>query len=369
MKFCIKARSWTIFDFHRSLYLICAYLDQTGHTVLLISRPAPHMKAIEPPDFKYFKKIYNLKNIIVTNCPPIDCENYTYLNVDRDAEYCHLPWKNIIFVGSVSKGGPIGSHPRVDKYLCLPIFGMLSLNKNREFEKLSFFPHPVHIENKKNYIRRPAMERKFRLNALMAPSTYIGRVEYYRRLRKLLDKNENFYDWPKHPDLNIDRLPSNAILISDESKYRVPENSYFEFLNDNLFTFDVRGTAPADHRVIEATKVGSVPILMEESLVAFYPPLEDGVNCLAYNDQTFEDVIQNAINMPVSEVEMLSKAAYHYYKTYCEPDAYVKRLVNIVQGTPRREPNWSDRIHHQITQIKNKLKSIYRITKNTFGRE
>jgi hypothetical protein len=84
---------------------------------------------------------------------------------------------------------------------------------------------------------------------------------------------------------------------------------------------------PMSHNVIEAMAVGSVPITQYSEM--FFPPLEDGKNCLTFNNETeLLTAIIKAMAMSETEIAAMSQAAIDYYENYLAPTASIQRLLN-----------------------------------------
>lgn len=84
---------------------------------------------------------------------------------------------------------------------------------------------------------------------------------------------------------------------------------------------------PMSHNVIEALAVGCVPITQYPEM--FFPPLEDGKNCLSFSNETeLKTAIIKATTMNESTLAAMSLAATEYYETYLAPTASIRRLLN-----------------------------------------
>jgi hypothetical protein len=80
------------------------------------------------------------------------------------------------------------------------------------------------------------------------------------------------------------------------------------------------------HNLIEALSVGTIPITEYPELM--YPPLEDGVNCIAFRGAAgLRDAVDRALAMSAADAQRLSKGAAAYYDQYLKPDAAIRRLL------------------------------------------
>lgn len=83
---------------------------------------------------------------------------------------------------------------------------------------------------------------------------------------------------------------------------------------------------PMSHNLIEAMAVGSVPITQYPEM--FFPPLEDGKNCLTFNNETeLQIAITKAMAMSEPTLAAMARAATDYYDNYLAPTASIKRLL------------------------------------------
>jgi hypothetical protein len=84
---------------------------------------------------------------------------------------------------------------------------------------------------------------------------------------------------------------------------------------------------PLSHNVIEALATGAIPILQYATYLS--PPLEDGINCLAFHDTTsLRDVIDRALKMPQEEIQQLRAGVRAYHDEFLTPGRFTKRLLN-----------------------------------------
>lgn len=88
---------------------------------------------------------------------------------------------------------------------------------------------------------------------------------------------------------------------------------------------------PMSHNIIEAMAVGSIPITQYPEM--FFPPLEDGKNCLTFSNETeLQRAIINAMDMSEPAIRTMAQAATDYYDNYLAPTASIQRLVNHQQN-------------------------------------
>lgn len=83
---------------------------------------------------------------------------------------------------------------------------------------------------------------------------------------------------------------------------------------------------PMSHNLIEALAVGSIPITQYPEM--FFPPLENGKNCLVFNNENeLLDVTHKAISMSATEIAAMSQAATDYYDSYLAPKVCIQQLL------------------------------------------
>lgn len=118
-----------------------------------------------------------------------------------------------------------------------------------------------------------------------------------------------------------------GLVISELSRYRIPLNEWLPTLATARFYLAGPGYRyPMSHNIIEAMAVGTVPITEYPEL--FCPPLQDGVNCLAFSgEKGLTDCLQRAKELTAEEWQSLSDGAGCYYDAYLAPEAVIQRLL------------------------------------------
>lgn len=82
---------------------------------------------------------------------------------------------------------------------------------------------------------------------------------------------------------------------------------------------------PMSHNIVEAMAVGTIPITNYPEWMD--PPLQDGINCLAFED--LDDLfvaLDRAIEMSPPEIETMRRHVLDYYETYLRSDRFVRRV-------------------------------------------
>lgn len=119
----------------------------------------------------------------------------------------------------------------------------------------------------------------------------------------------------------------DGIFLVNTQHCKIPEDQWLSMMASSRFYLACPGVRyPMSHNSVEALAVGSVPIIQYPEL--FFPPLEDGKNCLVYtNENDLLVVVQNALDMEEDTRNILSKGAIAYYDQYLSPVSTVTRLL------------------------------------------
>ena len=117
------------------------------------------------------------------------------------------------------------------------------------------------------------------------------------------------------------------IVVCEASSCYIPQATFLQTLSRCAFFVAAPGDAvPMCHNAVEAMSVGAVPILNYPE--QFHPPLEHGVDCLAF--ATAEDLascVRAALSMKAEKLEALRRGASAYYERYLRPEAVVESIL------------------------------------------
>ena len=118
----------------------------------------------------------------------------------------------------------------------------------------------------------------------------------------------------------------NEITLDTTVKHLLKARKYCEFLRKSDFFLALPGySMPHSHNCIEAMACGTIPVLNYAEY--FYPPLEDGVNCIIFNDD--KNLIENitrVLNMNEKKIELMHKNVEVYYENYLSPEVVMYKL-------------------------------------------
>jgi len=133
------------------------------------------------------------------------------------------------------------------------------------------------------------------------------------------------------------------------SEAKTPMEDWLSFLSKGNFYLCLPGGAmPLSHNAFESMAVGTIPILQYKDL--FYPPLEHLKNCLAYDsNETFDQVIELALNMNEEDILRMKAAVIAYYESYLSTRQVIRRIKEFVDS---EEENMMIAIPYLNTKLK-----------------
>jgi hypothetical protein len=112
---------------------------------------------------------------------------------------------------------------------------------------------------------------------------------------------------------------TKCILVSLTHKRSFSEWLFTLSLSDAYLCLPGRAIVTC-HNVYEAMSVGTIPILQYQSW--FNPPLEDGVNCFSFtNDSDIADTIRRVLNTPDDVIKKMRFNVTNYYENYLSEES------------------------------------------------
>ncbi len=110
------------------------------------------------------------------------------------------------------------------------------------------------------------------------------------------------------------------------------QDHYFKALRECDFVLSPPGWCmPLSHNLIESMFCGAIPITNGSLFMA--EPLSDRGTCLEFEDaEGLVAVIEHALAMDASQVELMRRAVLEYYDRFLEPKATVQELVGKESG-------------------------------------
>ena len=122
-------------------------------------------------------------------------------------------------------------------------------------------------------------------------------------------------------------FPNPRLVIVRTENHPIAEEAWLKVLSQSDFFLACPGAhMPMCHNVIEAMRVGTIPLLQYPEY--FHPPLEPDVHCLVYRDkETLVQQVRSALQMPLVKIYEMKKNVTDYYEQYLHPPAWVDRLL------------------------------------------
>lgn len=120
----------------------------------------------------------------------------------------------------------------------------------------------------------------------------------------------------------------HPFVLCETQHCKIPQERWLESLSKADFFLACPGVGmPLCHNVIEALAAGCIPILQYAAYLP--PPLEHGVNCLAFPDAAgLRNAISSALGMRPEEIQNLRAKVREYHDTFLAPGRFTKRLLN-----------------------------------------
>ncbi|WP_193855455.1 exostosin family protein, partial [cf. Phormidesmis sp. LEGE 11477] len=161
----------------------------------------------------------------------------------------------------------------------------------------------------------PQVDRKYKLNFIgnRNPSE---RTKINKLVKASLEENEQFkealvwIEYGNEPDKPRGVTPQDFIYYLEESD----------------FTLCPPGYSQVTHRVMEALIKGSIPILCENDLPLYDVELEDGVNCIAVRENSWDVAIETALRLEFEKVKKIRENILAMKNTFLSEKAFSTRL-------------------------------------------
>lgn len=143
-----------------------------------------------------------------------------------------------------------------------------------------------------------------------------------------------FRDLTAPPDWKGIRRDRCPVLI-DTARYRVPVLDWLPTVaSADFFVCPPGCIMPPSHNIVEAMGVGTIPLTNYPEW--FFPPLQDGVNCVTFGDEASLDrKLRLLLAMPASRIADMKGACIDYYDRYLDPRVTAARLDACPPGEIR----------------------------------
>lgn len=117
------------------------------------------------------------------------------------------------------------------------------------------------------------------------------------------------------------------VVIVRTENYPIAAEAWLAVLSQSDFFLACPGAhMPMCHNVIEAMRVGTIPLLQYPEY--FHPPLKSGVNCVVYYDKkTLVQQTRAVLQMSPKQIIEMKKNVTDYYEQYLHPPAWIERLL------------------------------------------
>lgn len=123
----------------------------------------------------------------------------------------------------------------------------------------------------------------------------------------------------------------DIVLLGRQREYIPPARLLDELSRYDLFLAPSGVVMPLCHNVVEAMAAGCIPVLQYPHLME--PPLEHGVNCLAFkNANELNDILEHIPLVSAMEIIAMRKRVLAYYQDHLSPQAVIGRM-NALIGT------------------------------------
>jgi len=113
---------------------------------------------------------------------------------------------------------------------------------------------------------------------------------------------------------------------NNPSKYPLTPEEYIGFLSECNFFLALPGvTIPHAHNIIEAMRIGAIPIFNYNKY--FHPPLKNGYNCLTFNTEAeLLKILRSISRMPKEKIATMRKKVLITYEKLLAPQAIAPSL-------------------------------------------
>ncbi len=151
------------------------------------------------------------------------------------------------------------------------------------------------------------------------------RIELFDMLRTKY--TERVFEPDRLADVD-DRGDRDIVLVGRQREYIPPTQLLQVLAGYDLFLAPSGVVMPLCHNVVEAMAAGCIPVLQYPHLME--PPLEHGVNCLAYsNAEQLHAILKRVPVLSALEIIAMRQQVLAYYQKYLTPEAVVAKLEAI----------------------------------------
>ena len=133
---------------------------------------------------------------------------------------------------------------------------------------------------------------------------------------------------PKHAAAWLDSSETHSFVLCETQHCKIPQERWLEALSKADFFLACPGVGmPLCHNLIEALAAGCIPILQYADYLP--PPLEDGVNCLAFRDASgLRRIMVETCAIHSDMIVKLRSNVRAYYSEFLAPGCFARKLLN-----------------------------------------
>ena len=304
-------------DMGRYLHHLITEFEECGYYIAFTN----NYRFLATIDSKAFKKLIFKRpfSIIELNKPPKHCK---LLVTDSEKKLVHS----------------------FDKTIQIDYRQMRVLAAHRNAFELPFFVHPeIHDSQQVTTLHKSfpelnqprslrilfagnAKARKYDSPVLAKTYKVMSRVKILNSAKRTLSDKQ--LRMPQSTASIIPSEYSNTLTIATTQSSPIPSQEWINTIGKSDFYLACPGVGmPLCHNLIEALAAGSIPILQYPQYLD--PPLENGKNCLVFNDESeLDTVLQKALNMERDNIRLLQLNIASYYQNHLEPGTFTQKLIN-----------------------------------------
>jgi hypothetical protein len=306
----------------RLVYAVLNTFSQAGHRILLYDNLELNRVDEERP---YLQTIHTIENLSLVKDIPANSRDLVYLFDLRDEVLTGNTWKKTIQVGFDIYSSHFitalrGIHPVMMPYPMHPLLYNKELSARLEAARR----HPRKVR-----IFFSGDTRGYRRNRVHYPESKLTRSQIVAFLRE----NIGEILIPIEDEQNYQQLRQgpyqNGFALVDNEKYRIPPQLWLESLALGDFFLAPPGyVMPMCHNIIEAMAVGAIPLTNYPEWLN--PSLEDGINCIAFNDRhDLLSKVQRIMSMNSQQIAEMKSNVIDYYHQHLDTGRFARRLDNM----------------------------------------
>ena len=321
---CIKFRR------NRYIYIIHKFLCSKTHSLGILNRTISPFKYLRMN--KYARLIYKLENTFPVARLPHNITKKVFYYDNYDTKYHLLPWGKKVFIdyGIPQEKPevpwmlmPYSMHPVTYKYC--DEMNLTHYRGKKRVGKLFFIGNFSSEYN--TFGASPHIQKEFSMLSRMDILNIIyNKQGEFGEAIQIFNLCEDFNSLLYHNYRQI--LYVNKFVLPGSPDVRISQKKWLPVLSMFDFFLAPPGVQmPLCHNIIEAIAEGTIPFTNYYNW--FEVPLEDGKNCIAFNDEKeLLQGIHRILNMSKDQIKEMRENVILYYKNYLNPEAFVNRIYD-----------------------------------------